>query len=267
MQCFMQVRFSLSYASVVTCSSRHTQNEEASEADSRSSTLSEDSDISLEAFAQTTSFPLAFVLPPHAQSPGSHLRMLHERLPTENEALHFRDCAFRVAFFMYASRFGLTLLAKLMRRRWRPIQLDHYMKRIHEPIYGRSQRRTSSESSNHDDEAVQLSVLYTLLALGALFVPGLPPRSARAEQLYQLGRAALMNSQVVKSPSVEGIQALCLQSLYICMSQAAASAHEAGQMWWTLLGYGPSQPSNACLTADDYLVRLVMKLASTVSAA
>jgi hypothetical protein len=93
---------------------------------------------------------------------------------------------------------------------------------------------------NNDDEAVQLSVFYTLLALGALFAPGLPPRSTQAEQLFQLGRAALMSSQVVKSPSVEGIQALCLQSIYISMSQSADSGREAGQMWWTLLGYGPS---------------------------
>jgi hypothetical protein len=111
MQCFMQVRFPLSSGSVVTYSSRHTQNEEASEADSRSSIFSDDSDFSLSALPQTSSFPLAFVLPPHAQSTGSHLRMLYERLPTENEALHFRDCAFRVAFFMYTSGF-LTNVAR-----------------------------------------------------------------------------------------------------------------------------------------------------------
>jgi hypothetical protein len=209
----------------VLCSSLLSQNEEASEADSNS-TLSDD--LPLELFAQ------ARYIPPQVKSSPANVRMLYELLPGEDEALRLRDCAFRFAFFLYARLSLLHVKAKLTRPRLRPIQPDHYMKKIHELVYGGARRGTDPGSSKNDEEAIRLAVLYTVLALGALFAPGLPPRSARAEQLFQLGRTALISAQVINSPTVEGIQALYLQSVYLCMMETATVS--TGNMCWSLSG-------------------------------
>jgi hypothetical protein len=93
-----------SSALVNICLSHHAQNEESSEADSVSSKLSDEADPPFEDLAQMGSFPFALVLPPHTQPPKPDLRMLHGLLPTEHEALHLQDCAFRFAFFMCVGR-------------------------------------------------------------------------------------------------------------------------------------------------------------------
>jgi hypothetical protein len=215
----------------VVCSSPLAQNEEASEVD-ENSTHSDDVPLDLLARARYT--PLGLGIPPQVQSSALKVRMLYELLPGEDEALRLRDCAFRFAFFLCARLWLLHIKAKLTHPRLRPIQPDHYMKRIHELVYGGSRRGTNPGSSKNDEEAIRLAVLYTVLALGALFTPGLPPRSARAEQLFQLGRTALMSSQVINSPTVEGIQALYLQSVYLCMLETATVS--TGNMCWSLSG-------------------------------
>jgi hypothetical protein len=109
------------------------------------------------------------------------------------------------------------------------------MKSIHYSVYGDSQRGASPGPIKNNEELVRLALLFTLLAVGALFAPGLPPRSARAEQLFQIGRAALMNAQVDKSPSIEVIQALCLQNSYM---RSSAVSMQTG--CWSRSGYRTS---------------------------
>jgi hypothetical protein len=108
------------------------------------------------------------------------------------------------------------------------------MAKIHEPVYGDTPRMTGAGGGADDTEAVRLSVLFTLLAVGALFSPDLPPRSAQAQRLYHLGRAALMRAHVLDSPTIEGIQAVYLQSLYTCLLDTAAV--DTSHRCWAMCG-------------------------------
>jgi hypothetical protein len=88
--------------------------------------------------------------------------------------------------------------------------------------------------AEHVLTAPRLAVFYTLLAIGALVTSSLPRHSPQAEKFHQLGRAALMRSRLVDEPTVEGIQALFLMSLYMSLHDTAVG--NTSNIRWTMAG-------------------------------
>jgi hypothetical protein len=83
--------------------------------------------------------------------------------------------------------------------------------------------------------APRLSAFFAMLAIGALFLADLPPRSLQAEAFFQLGRAALLQSRLVEEPTVESIQALFLLNLYMSIKHAATG--DTSNKRWATVGY------------------------------
>jgi hypothetical protein len=82
--------------------------------------------------------------------------------------------------------------------------------------------------------AHRLALLFMLLAVGTLVCPELPHRSPSADRFHQLGRAALFGSRVVDEPTIEGIQALHLMSIYMSLHDSATS--NTSNVRWNLAG-------------------------------
>jgi hypothetical protein len=113
--------------------------------------------------------------------------------------------------------------------RFRPIPLEQYSSNIHQQIY-----EDGPLSPNDILTAPRLAVFFTLLAVGALVTAGLAPHSPQAERFHQLGRAALMRSRLVEEPTIEGIQALFLMSLYMSLHDTAVG--NTSNVRWSMAG-------------------------------
>jgi hypothetical protein len=76
------------------------QNEEDATKEDRTDDLPLGDLLPPEILAQTGSFPLSFILPPHSQTPEEHLRLLLAFVPPEQDAIRLRDAAYSSAFFL-----------------------------------------------------------------------------------------------------------------------------------------------------------------------
>jgi hypothetical protein len=114
--------------------------------------------------------------------------------------------------------------------RFRPIPIEQYSSNVHQQIY-----EDGPLSPNDILTAPRLAVFFTLLAVGALVTPSLAPHSPQAERFHQLGRAALMRSRLVEEPTIEGIQALFLMSLYMSLHDTAAG--NTSNIRWSMAGW------------------------------
>lgn len=98
------------------------------------------------------------------------------------------------------------------------------------PIY----RRLAQEgkppyppTSGHNTWAHKLSLLYMVLAIGALMDFTLPPNNPEAAKYFQLGRAALSLRSVAENPQIETIQTLALLGGYRHMAGGKACIDSA----------------------------------------
>ncbi|KAF7309610.1 Fungal-trans domain-containing protein [Mycena indigotica] len=110
-------------------------------------------------------------------------------LPNAGIAQRFSESYYRHAAWMYT-----------------PISENDFYEKIFTPIYDFNGDHVSAHS---------LSVLFMVMALGALVDLNMPAHSAEATELYQLGRAALAIDSVLEEPSIPGIQALLLMCHYM----------------------------------------------------
>jgi hypothetical protein len=116
--------------------------------------------------------------------------------------------------------------------RFRPIPYDQYISGVHTPIY--QQGFLLLEDQSQVLTSPRLAVFFTLLAIGSLLSPSLPRKNVEAERLHQLGRAALMRSRLVEDPTIEGIQALFLMTLYMSLYDTAAA--NTSNIRWSMSG-------------------------------
>ncbi|KAJ7050558.1 fungal-specific transcription factor domain-containing protein [Mycena amicta] len=120
---------------------------------------------------------------------------LFNLLPRSAVARRFSNTYYRHAAWMYT-----------------PITEADFYETIYTPIYDPNGPTYESVSSH------SLSVLFMVLALGALMDLDMPARSAEATEFYQLGRAALAIDSVLEEPSIPGIQALLIMCHYMFWS-------------------------------------------------
>lgn len=100
--------------------------------------------------------------------------------------------------------------------RWQPIPFDEYRSNIFEPLY------KQQPQLDHPLFAVRLAVMYTMLAHGAQTSPDCRHNGPEAERYHHLSRAAIVHARLMNAPTIEGIQALFLMSLYLSFSDTAS---------------------------------------------
>lgn len=86
--------------------------------------------------------------------------------------------------------------------RYNPITELDFFETIFRPMYDQS-AAPSEPLSPHN-----LSILFTVLAIGSLVDLEAPPHSPQAMQFYQLGRASLTLESILEEQTIPGIQAL-----------------------------------------------------------
>jgi hypothetical protein len=98
--------------------------------------------------------------------------------------------------------------------RFQPIQYDDYHLRIFVPLYQRS--------IEFDDPllAVRLALMYSLLAHAAQ--SGARVHRPIPEKFLHLSSVALAHSRLIDFPTIEGIQALFMISIYLGYSDTAS---------------------------------------------
>lgn len=111
--------------------------------------------------------------------------------------------------------------------RFQPIQPDEYNSKIHDPLY------QQYIQLDHPLLAVRLAVMYALLAHGAQ--SGAHVDRSEAERYLHLSRAAMVHSRLVESPTIEGIQALFITTIYLIFSGTASQ--DTSNLRWSLTGY------------------------------
>ncbi|TFK50848.1 hypothetical protein OE88DRAFT_1747439 [Heliocybe sulcata] len=93
-----------------------------------------------------------------------------------------------------------------------PIQRDELINEILNPIYASiaSQKKGHLRSYNPQ----KLTVLFLVLAHGALADLGLPPYNAEAECYYQAGSSMISIRNITDTPTIETVQAFAYMSVY-----------------------------------------------------
>jgi hypothetical protein len=94
-----------------------------------------------------------------------------------------------------------------------PIQRDEFQTNIYEPLY------KHSIHLDHQLLASRLATMYTLLAHGAQ--SGVEVSRTEANQYLHLGCIAMRHSRLIDAPTIEGIQAVLILSLYLAFSDTA----------------------------------------------
>lgn len=134
-----------------------------------------------------------------------------------------------------------------------PIQRDEFRTHIYEPLY------EHSINSDHPLLAPRLAVIYALLAHGAQ--SGVSVNRVEAEQYLHLSSAAMKHSNLIDAPSIEGIQAVLLMSLYLAFSDTAT--RNTSNRRFILAGYVIIKFAAHVLTGN--LFRFLMRLCQIAS--
>jgi hypothetical protein len=204
------------------------QNEEGADADSPAPASLNLPD---EILAQTGSFPLALMFPPYNQLADDRLRMLLAFIPAEEDAADLRDSAFANAFFTCVLFPASGHACSRPVHRFRPIPLEEYQTYIHAHIYSAEPHVLGPDSTL---TAARLANFFAVLAIGSALLERLPSRNTQAERFHQLARAAIMCARLVEEPTIEGIQALFLMSLYMTLTDTAVQ--NTSNTRWSMAG-------------------------------
>lgn len=150
----------------------------------------------------------------YSTAPEDELRQLVDLLPSEEYVNRLSNIVFEYGLVSYVHLFRSGGTQLINHDRFQPIQYDEYHLRIFVPLY--------QLSIEFDDPllAVRLALMYSLLAHGAQ--SGARVDRPAAEKFLHLSGVALAHSHLIDFPTIEGIQALFMISIYLGYSDTAS---------------------------------------------
>ncbi|PPQ65877.1 hypothetical protein CVT24_011208 [Panaeolus cyanescens] len=161
------------------------------------------------------SLPIAKVSKDHVElvkdNPG--LRNLCWYLPPADRALHLRSTFYTHAAWMY-----------------NPINMETFDTEVYSHFY------SPTDTASVNDEpyvAHRLSLMFIVLAIGALMDTTLPAYNMEAEKYHQLARAALFQFDFFDDPTINAVQALFFMTYYLFLSDRNGSSSGAR---WVIMG-------------------------------
>jgi hypothetical protein len=91
-----------------------------------------------------------------------------------------------------------------MTSRYNPIPQEAFDEQVYSQFYDPH----ASSSQDHSLVSHRLSLMFIVLAIGALMDPQLPPFSVGAEKYFQLAHASLFHNRLFEEPTISAVQAL-----------------------------------------------------------
>ncbi|KAF8998591.1 hypothetical protein BDQ17DRAFT_1362076 [Cyathus striatus] len=154
----------------------------------------------------------AFPIAPASYSDNVGLQNICWYLPTPEIALELRSIYFSHAAWMY-----------------NPVSFDSFNSEVYAQFY----EMNVSQLPDEPILAHRLSLLFMVLAIGALMNTSLPAYNLEAEKYHQLARAALFHTTLFDEPTINAVQALYLMTYYLFLADRHGTASGAR---WALMG-------------------------------
>ncbi|KAJ7453960.1 hypothetical protein B0H11DRAFT_265925 [Mycena galericulata] len=158
---------------------------------------------------RAAAFPISPVAPPHE---GESLRALFWYLPPGAKAAALRDIYFTHAAWMYA-----------------PISPESFEAEVYSQFYDPS----ATPPGDQPLYAHRLSLMFIVLAIGALMDTSEPAYNLEAEKYHQLARAALFLHSFFDQPTINAVQSLFLMAYYLFLADRHGTGSGAR---WAIMG-------------------------------
>ncbi|KAJ4473715.1 fungal-specific transcription factor domain-containing protein [Lentinula aciculospora] len=145
--------------------------------------------------------------PPEILQPIS-LQTLYYYLPSSDVAIRLRDIYYKHAAWMY-----------------NPVSEDMFNYEVWSQFY----EPNAGLPVDYPLVSHRLSVMFMVLAIGALVDTSLPPYNVDAEKYHQLAKAALFQDSFLDAPTINAVQALFLMTYYLFLSDRHGTS--TGTRW------------------------------------
>ncbi|KAJ7746905.1 fungal-specific transcription factor domain-containing protein [Mycena maculata] len=165
--------------------------------------------LPLHILTRAAAFPISPVVPPHE---GESLRAFFWYLPPGAKAAALRDIYFTHAAWMYA-----------------PISPESFEAEVYSQFYDPS----VAPPADQPLYAHRLSLMFIVLAIGALMDTSEPAYNLEAEKYHQLARAALFLHSFFDQPTINAVQSLFLMAYYLFLADRHGTGSGAR---WAIMG-------------------------------